>query len=87
MMSEMTPAKKCLHSKTQYWTVCSYDMQYSPIPFVRELCKHKSEDEIREAEDNFRRFLMLVKEVCEDMENCKEVDNTSETGHSGSITH
>lgn len=36
-----------------------------PIPFIRELCKHKTEDEILEAEDRFRDYLMLIKEISE----------------------
>jgi hypothetical protein len=41
---------------------------YKPIPFIRELCKQKTEEEIREAEENFRRYLMLVKRICERIE-------------------
>ncbi len=36
---------------------------YKPIPFVRELCKHKTEEEIREAEENFREYLRLLMKV------------------------
>ncbi len=39
-----------------------------PILFIRELCKHKTEAEILEAEENFRRYLMLVKRICERLE-------------------
>ena len=39
-----------------------------PIPFIRELCKHKTEVEIEEAEENFRRYLRLVKSICERVE-------------------
>jgi len=38
------------------------------IPFIRELCKLKTEEEIREAEENFRNYLLLVKEICERLE-------------------
>ena len=38
------------------------------IPFIRELCKHKTEEEIREAEENFRRYLLLIKSICERLE-------------------
>ena len=34
------------------------------IPFIRELCKHKSEEEILEAEENFRKYLLLIKRIC-----------------------
>ena len=39
-----------------------------PIPFIRELCKQKTEVEILEAEENFRRYLLLVKRICERLE-------------------
>ena len=39
-----------------------------PIAFVRELCKHKTEEEILEAEENYRRYLRLVKKICERLE-------------------
>ena len=41
---------------------------YRPIAFIRELCKHKTEEEILEAEENFRRYLMLVKRICQRLE-------------------
>ncbi len=34
-----------------------------PIQFIRELCKGKSEKEILEAEENFREYLLVVKEI------------------------
>ena len=42
--------------------------QHKPIAFIRELCKEKTEAEIIEAEENFRRYLMLVKRICERLE-------------------
>ena len=36
-----------------------------PISFIRELCKHKSEAEIFQAEGRFREYLLLVKRICE----------------------
>jgi len=36
-----------------------------PIQFIRELCKGKSEKEILEAEENFRDYLLVVKEICD----------------------
>jgi hypothetical protein len=39
-----------------------------PIAFIRELCKHKTEPEIVEAEENFRQYLLLVKRICERLE-------------------
>lgn len=44
------------------------EKQPKPIPFIRELCKHKTEAEILEAEENFRRYLLLVKRMCERLE-------------------
>lgn len=38
------------------------------ILFIRELCKHKTEEEIQEAEENFRRYISLVKRICERLE-------------------
>jgi hypothetical protein len=40
----------------------------SEIDFIRELCKHKNEAEILEAEENFRRYLLLIKRICERLE-------------------
>lgn len=39
-----------------------------PIAFIRELCKHKTEEEILEAEENYRRYLQLIKRICERVE-------------------
>ncbi|MBS1619284.1 MAG: hypothetical protein JST76_12240 [Bacteroidetes bacterium] len=38
------------------------------IPFIRELCRNRSEEEIREAEQTFRRYLRLVRRICERLE-------------------
>lgn len=38
------------------------------IQFVRELCKGKTEEEILEAEQNFRDYLLVVKEICDRLE-------------------
>lgn len=35
-----------------------------PIQFIRELCKGKPDKEILEAEENFREYLLVVKEIC-----------------------
>jgi hypothetical protein len=47
-----------------------------PIAFIRELCKRKTEEEILEAEENYRRYLHLVKRICERLEdeNPTEID-------------
>lgn len=37
-----------------------YQPENQPIPFVRELCKHKTEEEIQEAEENFREFIRYL---------------------------
>lgn len=36
--------------------------------FIRDLCKDKTEAELQEAEENFREYLLLVKEICDRME-------------------
>lgn len=38
-----------------------------PIPFIRELCKHKTPDEIVEAEENFRDFVRFVERLYDKM--------------------
>lgn len=38
------------------------------IPFIRELCKDKTEEEIQEAEENFRSYLLLVKRISDRLE-------------------
>lgn len=47
-----------------------------PIPFIRELCTGSSEDELLEAEDNFRRYLALVKRIADRCEQDECGDNT-----------
>ena len=51
------------------------------IPFIRELCKNDSEEIIREAEENFLRYIALVKRICERIqrENAEKniIDNSS----------
>lgn len=39
--------------------------QPKPIQFIRELCRNKSDKEILEAEENFREYLLIVKEICD----------------------
>jgi hypothetical protein len=36
--------------------------------FIRDLCKGKTEEEIQEAEENFREYLLVVKEICDRLE-------------------
>lgn len=38
------------------------------LQFVRELCKGKTEEEILEAEQNFKDYLLVVKEICDRLE-------------------
>lgn len=42
--------------------------QHERIEFIRELCKHRTEEEILEAEENFRNYLWLIKRICERLE-------------------
>lgn len=39
-----------------------------PIQFIQDLCKDKPEKEILEAEDNFRAYLDVVKDICDRIE-------------------
>jgi hypothetical protein len=39
-----------------------------PIPFIRRLCAHRTEEEILDAEERFRRYIALVVRICERME-------------------
>ncbi|MFZ1424783.1 MAG: hypothetical protein WAS55_13250 [Saprospiraceae bacterium] len=39
-----------------------------PIAFVRELMNGRSEEEILEAEDNFREFFLVIKEIANRLE-------------------
>lgn len=53
--------------------------KFKPIQFIRELCKDKPEKEILEAEENFREFLLEVKEISDRIEttnNSMEFDET-----------
>lgn len=43
-----------------------------PIKFIREICKGKAEEELLEAEENFREYLLVIKEMANRLE-----DNTS----------
>jgi hypothetical protein len=36
--------------------------------FIRELCKGKTEQEIQDAEETFKRYIALVKRICERLE-------------------
>ena len=48
------------------------DMQYKPIAFIRELLKDKSEEEILEAEENWREYMHVVLEIAQRLESEKE---------------
>ncbi|MBK8642349.1 MAG: hypothetical protein IPN15_09090 [Saprospiraceae bacterium] len=39
-----------------------------PISFIRELSKEKKEDEVLETEQNFREFLLVIKEIADRLE-------------------
>ena len=39
--------------------------KFKPIQFIRDLCKDKPEMEIRDAEENFREYLLVIKEICD----------------------
>lgn len=46
-----------------------------PIKFIREICKGKTEEEILDAEENFREYLLVIKEMCDRMEDDKKYYN------------
>lgn len=39
-----------------------------PIKFIREICKGKTEEELLEAEENFREYLLVIKGMCDRLE-------------------
>lgn len=39
-----------------------------PIAFVRELMNGRTEEEVLEAEENFREFLLVIKEMADRLE-------------------
>lgn len=40
--------------------------------FIREICKSKTEEELKEAEENFKEYLLVVKEICDRIEDQDE---------------
>lgn len=42
--------------------------ELKPIQFIRDICKGKTEEELLEAEDNFREYLLVIKEICDRIE-------------------
>jgi|GEM_PF-2044807 len=56
------------------------------IPFIRELCKHKTEEEIQEAEENFRRYLAVVKDIFERLEREEKAEKNVDVPRSGTLT-
>lgn len=36
--------------------------------FIKEVCKGKTEEELLEAEENFRRLLLVIKRICDRLE-------------------
>jgi hypothetical protein len=45
------------------------DEEPKPIKFIRDLCEDLTEEELKEAENNFRAYLLLVKQICTRKEN------------------
>ena len=39
-----------------------------PIKFIRDICMGKTEQELLEAEENFREYLLVIKEMCDRLE-------------------
>lgn len=44
------------------------DKESKTLQFIRELCKGKTEEEILEAEQNLKDYLLVVKEICDRLE-------------------
>lgn len=44
-------------------TMENENTELKPIQFIHELCNHRSEQEIQEAEYNFREYLFVIKEI------------------------
>jgi hypothetical protein len=44
------------------------NIDQNPISFIRELSKDKTEDEVLETEQNFREFLLVIKEIADRLE-------------------
>ncbi|HRG33563.1 MAG TPA: hypothetical protein PLN76_09815 [Saprospiraceae bacterium] len=42
--------------------------ELNTIQFIRELSKDKTEDEVLETEQNFREFLLVIKEIADRLE-------------------
>ncbi|MBK6861602.1 MAG: hypothetical protein IPK91_16025 [Saprospiraceae bacterium] len=42
--------------------------ELKPIQFVRDLSQGKTEEELLEAEQNFRNYLLVVKAICDRLE-------------------
>ncbi|MFN8279018.1 MAG: hypothetical protein U0V49_01920 [Saprospiraceae bacterium] len=54
----------------------NHEVKVMPIEFVRELCIGKTESEVLEAEQNFREFMILIKDMANRLES-KEGSLTS----------
>lgn len=44
-------------------------VELQPIQFIRDLCIGKTEDELLDAEQKFREFLLVIKEIADRLEN------------------
>ena len=53
-------------------------MDKKPIAFIRELMKGKSEKEILEAEENWREYMLVVKEITDRLENEQNPQNNED---------
>lgn len=45
------------------------------IQFIRELCKNRPEEELLVAEENFREYLLVIKEMCDRIESEEQEDS------------
>lgn len=56
----------------------SIKTELKPIQFIRYLCKEKTDEEIMEAEQKFREFLLVIKEIADRLEDEGEALNDFE---------
>jgi len=54
-----------------------------PIKFIRDICNGRTEEELNEAEQNFREYLLVVKEICDRIE--RDENRTSDFDESLTI--
>ena len=49
--------------------------ELKPSKFIREICKGKTEEELLNAEENFREYLLVIKGMCDRIDNEEKRDS------------